>query len=322
MVEGGPWASGYEAKTTNQRMEVTAAFEAVRRIPEKLEIISDSTYVVKCFTDGWWQGWIKRGWKNAKKEPIANRDLWEPFIELVNKRGDVTFTWVKGHSGHPMNDAADKLATTATAEGRGRSGMHFGHEIVASMVADEPGSYRAAARPSDASQAAPAAPVVVVTGHRPTELGGWDLANPIADSLRRQLSDILRAKKQVDPDLSVVTGLGLGAEMLAAEAALMAAVPYVAVLPFETFDARWPEPTRRRFAELRRSAVREVIIDTAPVGTEAFAKVMRARDQWLSTHGTEAIMIWDRSDKFLARLYDRFDRAFDGAVWVIEPPTA
>ena len=310
VVDGGPWASGAEETTTNQRMEITAAYEAVRRIPGPLEIVSDSTYVVNCFNQGWWQGWHKRGWKNSKKEPVANRDLWEPFIDLVNKRGDVVFTWVKGHSGDPMNDVADQLATTAAKEQRGRSGMRWGQDDV--VIEDDE-----VAGPEAGDGA-----VVVVTGHRPTELGGWDLANPIADALRRQLTDILRAKKQVDPGLTVATSLGLGAEMLAAEAALMANVPYIAVLPFEGVDSRWPNPTRSRFAELRRTAAGEVVISDEAVGKDGFAKAMRARDDWLAREGTEAIMIWDREERHLGRLHDRFDRAFDDGVWVIEPPTA
>ena len=73
--------------TTNQRMEITAAFEAVQAIDGPLEIVSDSTYVVNCFRDRWWEGWLKRGWLNSQKKPVANRDLWEPFIELVPRAG-------------------------------------------------------------------------------------------------------------------------------------------------------------------------------------------------------------------------------------------
>ncbi|MEZ4369746.1 MAG: ribonuclease H [Polyangiaceae bacterium] len=107
------FASGGEAHTTNQRMEIRAAFEAVKTLSGPLEVVSDSTYVVNCFKDRWWAGWHKRGWLNSQKKPVANRDLWEPFIELVNSRGDVTFRWVKGHSGHPMNDFVDELAVEA-----------------------------------------------------------------------------------------------------------------------------------------------------------------------------------------------------------------
>ena len=109
-VPGGPYESGAEARSTNQRMEITAAWRAVQAIEERLEVVSDSTYVVNCFRDGWWRGWLARGWVNSAKKPVANRDLWEPLVALVGERGDVTFRWVKGHSGDPMNDLVDRLA--------------------------------------------------------------------------------------------------------------------------------------------------------------------------------------------------------------------
>src|ERR687894_2910235 len=83
-VPGGPFASGAEKATTNQRMEITAALEAVRALPGPLEIVSDSTYVVNCFRDRWWEQWQARGWLNKAKKPVANRDLWEPLIDAVN----------------------------------------------------------------------------------------------------------------------------------------------------------------------------------------------------------------------------------------------
>ena len=75
-----------------------------------LVVVSDSTYVVNCFRDGWWKGWIARGWLTSAKKPVVSRDLWEPLVELVNERGDVSFRWVKGHSGDAMNDLVDALA--------------------------------------------------------------------------------------------------------------------------------------------------------------------------------------------------------------------
>jgi ribonuclease HI len=120
--EGGAFASGADRRTTNQRMEITAAFEAVKANPGPLRIVSDSTYVVNCFRDGWWEGWLKRGWKNSAKKPVANRDLWEPFVELVRRRNDVTFSWVKGHSGDVMNDLVDRLAVEAAQRQQGRTG--------------------------------------------------------------------------------------------------------------------------------------------------------------------------------------------------------
>ena len=109
--------SGGEARSTNQRMEIMAAYQAVIHFeddPRIIRIFADSTYVVKCFNDGWWSGWHKRGWKNSQRQRVANRDLWEPFIELVINRGRVEFEWVKGHSGNRMNDYVDALAVAHT----------------------------------------------------------------------------------------------------------------------------------------------------------------------------------------------------------------
>jgi ribonuclease HI len=104
-------------------MEVTAVLEALRANPEGVvEIVSDSTYVVKCFHDKWHVGWLRRGWKNSQGQPVANRDLWEVLIPMVLQRGqDVRFSWVKGHSGDVMNDFVDALATEAADRQRGRN---------------------------------------------------------------------------------------------------------------------------------------------------------------------------------------------------------
>jgi ribonuclease HI len=112
-VPDGAYASGYDARTTNQRMEVTAVLEALRALPGPLQVVSDSTYVVNCFRDRWWEGWLRRGWMNSARKPVANRDLWEPLVDLYRERGDVTFRWVKGHSGDRMNDRVDELAVLA-----------------------------------------------------------------------------------------------------------------------------------------------------------------------------------------------------------------
>ncbi|MEZ5143557.1 MAG: ribonuclease H [Acidimicrobiales bacterium] len=124
-VPGGGFASGSAGHTTNQRMEITAALEAVRAngSPDRaVEVVSDSTYVVNCFRDRWWEGWLRKGWVNSQRKPVANRDLWEPLVELVRERGNVTFRWVKGHSGDPMNDLVDRLAVEAAEAQQGRVG--------------------------------------------------------------------------------------------------------------------------------------------------------------------------------------------------------
>ncbi|HEY2330813.1 MAG TPA: ribonuclease H [Acidimicrobiales bacterium] len=121
-VPAGEFASGAAAHTTNQRMEITAAYEAMRALTGPLEVVSDSTYVVNCFRDRWWEGWLRRGWTNSQRKPVANRDLWEPMIELYRERDDVVFSWVKGHSGDTMNDLVDKLAVEAALLQVGRRG--------------------------------------------------------------------------------------------------------------------------------------------------------------------------------------------------------
>ena len=122
-VPGGPWANGAEAHTTNQRMEVSAALDALRTLRGTVEVVSDSTYVVNCFRDKWWAGWIRRNWRNSQNKPVANRDLWEPLIALVRARGDeITFRWVKGHSGDTWNDVVDALAVEAAETQRSTRG--------------------------------------------------------------------------------------------------------------------------------------------------------------------------------------------------------
>lgn len=100
--------------TTNNRMEllaVIAGFEALKR-PCTVDLYSDSKYVVDAFNQHWVDGWLKRNWKNAKKEPVKNIDLWQRLLKAKESH-TVTFHWVKGHAGHPENERCDELATTA-----------------------------------------------------------------------------------------------------------------------------------------------------------------------------------------------------------------
>ncbi|WP_405057001.1 ribonuclease HI [Kribbella sp. NBC_01505] len=116
VVDGGRHDAGSAYGTTNQRMELQAAYEAVQSNFGPLVVVSDSSYVVNCFAQGWWRGWHRRNWVNSARKPVANRDIWEPLVELVLHREDVTFRWVKGHSGQPLNDQADRLAVQAREE--------------------------------------------------------------------------------------------------------------------------------------------------------------------------------------------------------------
>jgi ribonuclease HI len=120
-IEGGRFASGATAHTTNQRMEICAALEAVRAIEGRVEVVSDSTYVVNCFRQNWHVGWRSNGWRNSQKKPVANRDLWEPLIVLALAR-QVSFRWVKGHGVDLMNAWVDELAVLAAQSGQGQQG--------------------------------------------------------------------------------------------------------------------------------------------------------------------------------------------------------
>ncbi|HEY5155959.1 MAG TPA: RNase H family protein, partial [Acidimicrobiales bacterium] len=244
-VGGGRFASGCEAHSTNQRMEIAAAFDAVRSLEGTLEVVSDSTYVVNCFRDRWWEGWLRRGWTNSQKKPVANRDLWEPFIDLVRTRGDVSFRWVKGHSGDPMNDLVDRLAVEAATTQHGRAGVGEPDDL---GPADDP-------TPRWATEGEPVITgyPLVVFGHRPTELGGYD-DNPLSRAVAGRLGEIIEAKASLADDLVVVSGLRLGAEMLGAEAALAVGIPLVAVLPYPDPESVWPAASQQRFRALRDQA--------------------------------------------------------------------
>jgi len=125
-VPGGPFASGAEAHSTNQRMEITAVLRCLEALEGPVHVHSDSTYVVNCFRDRWWQGWLRRGWKNSSGKPVANRDLWEPLFALALEGGrPVRFSWVKGHSEDVMNEQVDRLAVEAATSQRGVSGGSF-----------------------------------------------------------------------------------------------------------------------------------------------------------------------------------------------------
>jgi ribonuclease HI len=102
--------SGGEPDTTNNRMELLAAINALEALerPSTLTVITDSAYVKGGITQ-WLFGWKKNGWKTASRAPVKNEDLWRRLDE-AQKRHQVTWTWVKGHAGHPENEKADELA--------------------------------------------------------------------------------------------------------------------------------------------------------------------------------------------------------------------
>ena len=109
--------SGGEKSTTNNRMELTAVIEALKRLKEKcsVTIYTDSKYVADAFLQGWIWNWAKNGWKKSDKKPVLNPELWQTLLTEIRKH-DYKIVWVKGHAGHPENERCDKLATAKSAE--------------------------------------------------------------------------------------------------------------------------------------------------------------------------------------------------------------
>lgn len=105
--------------TTNNRMELLAVIEGLKALksPCKVDLYSDSKYVVDAFNKGWLRSWQKNGWKKKDKKPVLNPDLWKMVVALIkDKEHQVRFIWVKGHANNPENERCDQLAVKA-AEG-------------------------------------------------------------------------------------------------------------------------------------------------------------------------------------------------------------
>lgn len=348
-VPGGRYQSGCEARSTNQRMEISAVLDAVTTLEGSIEIVSDSTYVVNCFRDRWWEGWLKRGWANSQKKPVANRDLWEPLIEAYRAQPTrVQFRWIKGHSGDTMNDLVDRLAVEAAKTQAGRSGegtpnllgpaddprgsrnsrtgsgkssgKGSGAASGAQLSGAQSSGTQSSGAQSSGAQAAPSGHLIAVTGLRPPGLGGYDV-NPTSTAVRQQLAKILDAKAEIEEDVAVVTGLGLGAEQLAAEAAQDAGVDYVAVLAYPNPEKVWPKASQERFTRLRDEA-REVVVlqRKEPTTRQLAGGALARRDAWLVRSSAEAIVVWDGKDSAVGRTVRSFqDGLGEEQVWILEP---
>ncbi len=276
----GRQASGGDPDTTNQRMELTAVLKALQAIDGPVSIHSDSTYVVNCFNDRWYEGWLARNWRNSQKKPVANRDLWEPLVEIFERRRpDLRFVWVKGHSGDPMNDLVDALAVA---------------EVDRLRPAD-----RSLESPVDEAGPTPPWPIeraVAVTGG----------AEPSSESLEGLVETIAG----LDPGYDVVvSGLRRGAELVAGESAVDHRIPLGVVLPFVDPAARWPSSDRSRFDRCIEAAEWVVTLDgnIAKPG----AAVAR-RNDWLWSSVVGVIVVDDSS------LVDRLDELGLGVV-AIDP---
>lgn len=103
--------AGGERETTNNRMELMGAIEALKALkqPCSVTLYTDSQYVANGITKGWAKKWRAAGWMRTKKDPAANSDLWQALLDAITPH-ELTITWVKGHAGHPENERCDKLA--------------------------------------------------------------------------------------------------------------------------------------------------------------------------------------------------------------------
>lgn len=263
---GARSGSGGAEQTTNQRMELEAVLRAVETISGPLRIHSDSTYVVNCFNDRWYEGWLKRGWKNSQKKPVANKDLWEPLIELYLERSDeIDFIWVKGHAGDRWNERADELAVAAA-------------EAVVLSIGE-----KAASGGGEAANSVP------VEAPWPIGRALWvtGTGQPDVD----QSGQLERVVNGLDPSADlVVSGLRRGVELTAAELARARRIELAVVLPFENPAARWPPLDRERFDSLVAAASFVVVLEGDPA-TPGVA--VKNRNAWVLDRVIGAIAVGD-----------------------------
>jgi uncharacterized phage-like protein YoqJ len=304
-------------------MEVQAALEAVRANRGPLVVVSDSTYVVNCHRDRWYQGWQRKGWRR-NGQPVVNQDLWKPLVQLFESRADeLRFEWVKGHSGDAMNDVVDRLAVEAASTQRGRSGTAPPTALGPpdQPAGSEPGPAQgpAVAAARAAANGLPEGHRVAVLGHRPPELGGYGV-NPVATEVQRRLTEVFAGLQAIHPDLLVLTGLGLGAEQLAGAAATDAGVPYVAVLPFPNQDRVWPSASKESYRRLLDGAAATVTRSSdEPASKQAAGAAIGRRNDWLIATADGAVVVWDGHDRALGEAVRALERRLPDDVWVITP---
>jgi len=114
--------TGGEYPTTNNRMELMAALEGLQATPagSDVELVTDSSYLANAIAKRWLEGWQRKGWRTASKQPVANRDLWERMIRELARHDRVRPVLVRGHAGHAVNERADRLAVEAALDAQPR----------------------------------------------------------------------------------------------------------------------------------------------------------------------------------------------------------
>jgi ribonuclease HI len=175
-IDDDNWAAGGSPHGTNNQGELRAVLElllATAGTDEKLLIECDSRYVIDSVTK-WMPGWKRKGWRKSDGGPVLNRDLLEGIDEAIRGR-DVEFSWVKGHAGHPLNEAADERANAAAkayqAKQEPRRGPGF-------TLATDAGAAVAASAPVAAS-ASPSTPTVAAAAPTPSPAASTSVAEPL-----------------------------------------------------------------------------------------------------------------------------------------------
>jgi hypothetical protein len=260
-------------------MELTAVLRALQALDGPVVVHSDSTYVVSCYNDRWYEGWLKRNWRNSQRKPVANRDLWEPLVEMFQQRGhELSFVWVKGHSGDAMNDLVDQMAVAEIERIRDRNDVEL------------------------ASSPPAALPVPWPIERAVAVAGSTSLHSDLVNGLDHALDGL-------DPGFDiVVSGLRRGAELHGAEGALKRGIPIGVVLPFADPARRWPAADRARFDACVESAEWIVTLDGDP---EKPGLAVAGRNRWLWSAVVGVVVVDDPA------LVDELDQMELGVIDVV-----
>lgn len=288
-------------------MELMAVYQAIKANPGPLVVVMDSTYV-KDGLEKWSKNWVKNGWQTKDKKPVKNREIWEPLVALRDKRGsELSFEWVKGHSGHPLNDFVDELAVAERDKVRGAAGPGSGSGGV--KLADMDSAQQREERRKRDSR--------IPEGHLLVVLGMAELPS---DSVQSKLRDLIAGYREIYEDLVVVTGLRPGAEQLGAKAAIAADVPYVALVSFPGQENSFKPEAKAQYRDLVGRARSVVNFERkVPADKDGFIKAMKRRDAWLANAADQAVLVWDEMDNRFDRLYSDLDKRLGVELTVLHP---
>src|SRR6266545_3639003 len=293
-------------------MELSAVLEAVRANLGDLRIVSDSKYVVDCFRQRWHEQWERKGWKTSAGKPVANQDPWQLLLAAYHARdGRIEFESVKGHSDDPTNDIVDRLATQAARTQTGRSGAWPPTDL------GEPDTPRA--DPTHHPLAGIPGWRLIALGLRPPALGGYNPTNPVVTDVRHKITEILTGLRSIHPDVHLLTGLALGAPQLAPEAAVLADVPYTAVLAHPHPQSVWPPPAQHRYLELLAGAAGHLTLSgRQPRSKQEAGTAANSRDRALIDAAHGALVVWDGKDRDLEANITALSHRVPDDIWIIE----